>query len=55
MLEISEPSQLVDTIIDNLIIATNQQTGVKTLCCEHKVYFNQLFINKHVPNPEKQK
>lgn len=54
MLEASEPSELVDCIIENLTIIVNQQTGVKTLGCEHKVFFNTLFINNHVPNLNRQ-
>jgi len=50
MLEISEPSALIESIIKNLSIALNQKTGSKTLACEHKVYFNSLFINRHIPS-----
>lgn len=53
ILETNEPSQLIDTIIENLTIITNQQTGVKTLACEHKVYFNSIFVSKHVPQVQK--
>lgn len=49
MLEESEPSLLVDSIIENLSLITNASTGVRTLACEHKVYFNPIFVNKHVP------
>ena len=48
MLEVNEPSELIETMFENLSITLNQETGVKTLSCEHKVYFNSYFFGNHV-------
>jgi hypothetical protein len=49
LLEISEPGLLIDLIIENLSLISNKDSGARTLACEHKVYFNEIFVNKHVP------
>jgi hypothetical protein len=48
ILELNEPTELVENLIDNLTITVNQESGVKTLSCEHKIYFNSYFVGKHV-------
>ena len=43
-LEASEPTALIDTIIDNLTISVKQPGNVRSLQCEHKIFFNEMFI-----------
>lgn len=49
LLEVNEPGALVEILTDNLAITVNQETGVKALSLEHKVYFSALFAAAHMP------
>lgn len=53
ILESSEPKELINKIIDNLAISVDQHTGMKVLSCEYKVFFNPLFISRHVLSSER--
>ena len=48
-LEASEPIALVDTIIESLTIQVKQPGNVRSLQCEHKIFFNEMFIENHNP------
>ena len=48
-LEASEPIDLVDTIIESLTIQVKQPGNVRSLQCEHKIFFNEMFIENHNP------
>ncbi len=49
-LEASEPTALIDTIIDSLTISVKQPGNVRSLQCEHKIFFNELFIENYNPH-----
>jgi hypothetical protein len=48
-LEASEPMALVDLIIENLTIQLKQPGNVRSLQCEHKIFFNDMFVENHNP------
>jgi hypothetical protein len=52
LLESSEPTELIECIIDNLKIT---QEPHRILQCEHKVFFSHIFVKNHNPQPITQK
>jgi hypothetical protein len=46
LLEASEPDELIDCIIENLIITSGAH---RILQCEHKVFFSHIFTKQHAP------
>ena len=48
LLEASEPTELIECIIDNLNIANGAH---RILQCEHKVFFSHMFVKTHTPQP----
>lgn len=47
LLEASEPSELIDVIIENLNLTSGPH---RILECEHKVFFSHVFVNQHTPS-----
>jgi hypothetical protein len=48
LLEASEPSELIECIIENLNITEGAH---RILQCEHKVFFSHSFMKTHAPQP----
>ena len=46
LLEASEPTELIDCIIENMNV-TNEPHRI--LQCEHKVFFSHMFVKNHTP------
>ena len=48
LLEASEPTELIECIIENLNITNGRH---RILQCEHKVFFSHIFMKNHIPSP----